>query len=263
MTADPHVSVVAVGACRLRTATWGSGPVEIVLLHDGLGSISQWRNTPAEIAAATGVAVMAYERAGHGASTPVPDGPWPTDWLHREAEVLGALLQEMNIDQPLLVGHSDGGTTALLHAARGGGCSGVIALAAHSWVEPRCSGAIVGMRRFPDRFVTGLAMHHDAPAELFEAWSNAWVSDAFATWDVRPLLASITAPTLVVQGDQDQYATDAQLTETAAAIGANATVMRLAGAGHIIHHEQPAVVAALVAEFYNRTGATAAPTQGD
>lgn len=263
MIPDSHVSVVAVGACRLRTATWGSGAVEIVLLHDGLGSISQWRETPAEIAAATGAAVMAYERAGHGASTPVPDGPWPVDWLHREAEVFGELLRKMDIVQPLLVGHSDGGTIALLHAARGGACSGVVALAAHSWVEPRCSQAIVGMRRVSDRIVTGLAPHHDAPAKLFEAWSSAWVSDAFASWDVRPLLASVSVPTLVVQGDQDEYATDAQLTETAAAIGANATVMRLAGAGHIVHHEQPAVVAALLAEFYNCRGVTEAPTQGD
>jgi pimeloyl-ACP methyl ester carboxylesterase len=266
MIPDPLVavvSVVAVGGCRLRTATWGSGPVEIVLLHDGLGSISQWRETPADIAAATGVAVMAYERAGHGASTPVPNGPWPTDWLHREAEVFGDLLREMAIDEPLLVGHSDGGTTALLHAAGGGACRGVVAIAAHSWVEPCCSEAIIGMRRSPHRIVAGLATHHDAPAELFEAWSNTWVSDAFATWDVRPLLASITAPTLIVQGDQDQYASGAQLTETAAAIGANATMMRLAGVGHIIHHEQPAIVAALVAEFYNRLGVTLAPTQGD
>jgi len=263
MISDPHVAVVAVGACRLRTATWGSGPVEIVLAHDGLGSISQWRETPADIASATGVAVMAYERAGHGASTPVPDGTWPTDWLHREADVLGELLRAMNIDQPLLVGHSDGGTIALLHAARGGACRGIVAFAAHSWVESCCSEAIVAMRGSRDRIVAGLATHHDAPGELFEAWSSAWVSDAFATWDVRPLLASISVPTLVVQGDHDQYATDAQLTETAAAIGANATVMRLAGAGHIIHHEQPAVVTALLAEFYNRKGVTAAPTQGD
>jgi pimeloyl-ACP methyl ester carboxylesterase len=262
MFPDPHVSVVAVGACRLRVATWGNGPIEIVLLHDGLGSISQWRDTPTEISLATGVAVMAYERAGHGASTPVPDGPWPADWLHREADVLGELLLAMDIDQPLLVGHSDGGTTALLHAAGGGACRGVVALAAHSWVEPRCSKAIVKMRGFSDRIVTGLATHHDAPAELFDAWSSAWVSDSFAVWDVRPMLASITVPTLVVQGDQDEYATDAQLTATAAAIGANATVVRLAGARHMIHHEQPAVVAALVAEFYNRKGAIEAPIQG-
>ena len=266
MISDPLVAVVstvAISGCRLRTATWGSGPVEIVLLHDGLGSISQWRETPGDIAAATGVAVMAYERAGHGASTPVPNGPWPTNWLHREADVFGDLLLQMEIDQPILVGHSDGGTTALLHAAGGGTCRGVVALAAHSWVEPCCSEAIIAMRGSSDRIVAGLATNHDAPAELFEAWSNAWVSDAFATWDVRPLLASITAPTLVVQGDQDQYATGAQLTETAAAIGANATMMRLAGVGHIIHHEQPAIVVALVAEFYNRLGVTLAPTQGD
>ena len=84
----PDRSTVAVGADRLTTATWGDGPPSVVMLHDGLGSIAEWRDVPARLAARTGQTVLAYDRAGHGSSTPVPTGPWPADWLHREARVL-------------------------------------------------------------------------------------------------------------------------------------------------------------------------------
>lgn len=245
-----RLRTIDVGSTRLHTATWGDGPVGIVMLHDGLGSLSQWRDTPAEIAAATGTAVMAYERAGHGRSLPTPGGPWPADWLHREATVFTGLLAAMSIERPLVVGHSDGGSVALLTAASGEPVTGVIALAAHSWVETVCTDAISLMRDQTDRFVASLAAHHDAPAALFEAWSGAWVGRDFATWDIRPLLAAIDVPVLVVQGTNDRYATDAQLTETADAIGANASIERLDGVGHIIHHEQPDTITALVANFY-------------
>src|SRR3954447_22073524 len=85
-------STVSVEADRLTTARWGDGPPSIVMLHDGLGSIAQWRDVPGRLAARTGLTVLAYDRAGHGSSTPVPAGPWPTDWLHREARVLAGLL---------------------------------------------------------------------------------------------------------------------------------------------------------------------------
>ncbi len=222
------------------------------MLHDGLGSLSQWRDTPAEIAEATGTAVMAFERAGHGTSTPIPDGAWPADWLHIEARVFADLLRAMSIERPLVVGHSDGGSIALLHAATGGDCRGLIVLAAHSWVETACTEAITAMRQSADRFVAGLEPHHDDPRALFDAWSSVWVSREFSSWDIRPLLESIEVPTLVAQGDLDRYATDAQLTEMAAAIGPNATIERLAGVGHIIHHEQPTAVMSLVADFYEQ-----------
>ncbi len=250
MTA-PTLSSIELGDLRLRAAIWGSGPVGIVMLHDGLGSIPQWRDTPAEIAEATGTAVMAYERAGHGQSLPHPTAAWPFDWLHREAVVLADLLVAMAIDEPLLVGHSDGGSVALLHAASGATCSGLIALAAHSWVETVCIDAILRMRQNPDRFITALAPHHDAPAALFDAWSGVWTSAEFSRWDIRPQLGAIHVPVLVVQGTNDRYATDNQLTETAAAIGANAQIEHLANTGHIIHHEQPAAVTSLVSNFYD------------
>ena len=247
---EPQLRTVKVGDLALRTATWGNGPVGIVMLHDGLGSISQWREVPAAIAETTGTAVMAYERAGHGASTPVPSGLWPADWLHREAVAFGQLLSEVGIEEPLVVGHSDGGSVALLHAAGASSCAGVLALAPHSWVETVCTDAIAKMRENADRFVRGLSQHHDAPSELFEAWSGVWVGEEFSRWDIRPLLEAIEVPVLVAQGDSDQYATDAQLFETAAAVGSDTAVEHLAGVGHIIHHEQPETVVSLVADFY-------------
>ena len=79
----------------LAYATWGSGPAEIVMLHDGLGSVRQWRGVPEALHEATGRTVLAYERAGHGSSLPAPEGAWPADWLHREAELLAALLEQV------------------------------------------------------------------------------------------------------------------------------------------------------------------------
>ena len=137
---DPAASIafVDVDCARLRTATWGDGPASIVLLHDGLGSIGQWRDIPSAVHRSTGVPVMAYERAGHGASNPAPSGPWPADWLHREAAVLDALIEVLGIESPTLVGHSDGGSIALIQAATSGACRSAMVLAAHTWVEDVC-----------------------------------------------------------------------------------------------------------------------------
>jgi pimeloyl-ACP methyl ester carboxylesterase len=253
---DPAASTafVDVNGARLRTATWGDGPASIVLLHDGLGSIGQWRDLPLAVERSTGATVMAYERAGHGASIPAPSGPWPADWLHQEADMLDGLIGVLGIEAPTLVGHSDGGSIALIQAATGRACRSVIVLAAHTWVEEVCVESIRAMRAERARFVTALGRHHDAPDAVFEAWSGGWVSDEFAGWDIRPLIRDIECPVLVVQGTRDEYATDAQLTETVAAIGANAGQHRVQHGRHALHHDEPDQVAALIAAFYDQHG---------
>ena len=259
---DPAASIafVDVDGARLRTATWGDGPASIVLLHDGLGSIGQWRDIPCAVHRSTGVPVMAYERAGHGASIPAPSGPWPADWLHREAAVLDALIEVLGIESPTLVGHSDGGSIALIRAAISSTCQSVMVLAAHSWVEDVCIESIRAMRARRAHVVTALSRYHDAPGALFEAWSGRWVSDEFASWDIRSLIGDIECPALVVQGTRDEYATDAQLTETAASIGANAGLHWIQDGGHVLHHDEPDQVVALIASFYDQHG-MAVPAQ--
>ena len=248
----PQLDRVHVVGCELATATWGDGPVDIVMLHDGLGSISQWRSVPADVAARTGRCVLAYERAGHGTSAPVPRGPWPTNWLHREAIVFDELLSALEVEAPFVVGHSDGASTALIHAATTTGrVRGLVAIAPHSWVEDICFSSIVSMRANRDRIIAGLAKHHAAPEAVFEAWSGVWVSDEFRSWDIRPMLANIEIPTVIAQGSKDAYASDAQAILTAEAIGPNASLTLLDGLGHIAHHDDAEMVAAFIADTWS------------
>ncbi len=250
MTEPSETSTVAVGEAELTVARWGYGPAEIVLLHDGLGSIGQWRTIPGRLAAETGRTVLAYDRPGHGRSIPVPTGAWPADWLHLEAARFARLLDRLGdrvAPHPLLVGHSDGGSIALLHAAADGGdrgreLRGLVTLAAHSWVEQRCVDGIAGMAAAREPIVAGLVRYHAAPGAVFDAWSGVWLSDDFRPWDIRPSLGVIPCPTLVVQGRLDEYATEAHATETAAAVGSNAEALLLDGVGHLLHHQDPELV---------------------
>ena len=245
--AAPRRGSIDVRGASVELASWGSGPPQIVLLHDGLGSIDQFGDLPADMAQATQMAVMAYNRAGHGASAPVPSSAWPADWLRREADLLADLLSELKVDQPLLVGHSDGGSIALIHAAaHPDSVRGLVVLAAHSFVEDVCVTKIQAMRSDRERWVAGLSRFHPNAPELFVAWSGVWVGREFRPWDIRGDLGAISAPALVVQGRDDEYGTDAMAIGTAAAIGSNGRCVLLNGVGHLLPQEAPDDVIKLV-----------------
>lgn len=193
---------------------------------------------------------MAYERPGHGHSLPTPTGPWPADWLHGQAVLLGHVLAATGADKPVLVGHSDGGSTALLYAAQNPDAArAVLALAPHSWVEQICFDSIVGMRNNREPIIAGLAKHHQHPDELFDAWSGVWVSAGFRDWDIRPELGASTVRTMIAQGADDAYASDDQAHLTAAAVGGNATSLIVPGVGHIMHHDDADRVVSLITDF--------------
>lgn len=249
---QPRFEVVDLDSSRISTATWGDGLPEIVLLHDGLGSISQWRSVPGEIARRLDCTVVAYDRAGHGASVPSPTTVRPANWLQSEAEVLDALLDALRIEQPVLVGHSDGATIALIFGAENAATKGVVAIAAHSWVEQVAVSRIIQMRANPEPVLKGLARHHANPQALFDSWSGTWSSAPFQSWDTRATLDTLDAPTIIVQGADDEFATEEQVFATAAAIGSNATPVLIAGQPHLIHHESPDIVIDLVSDFVKR-----------
>jgi pimeloyl-ACP methyl ester carboxylesterase len=246
---QPRFGVVDLGDSQLSTATWGDGVPQIVFLHDGLGSVSQWRSVPGEVAERLDCTVIAYDRAGHGSSIPSPTTVRAADWLHAEADVLEVLLGELNIEEPILVGHSDGATIALIYGSQNAATRGVVAIAAHSWVEKAAVDRIIGMQADPDPVLKGLARHHSNPLALFESWSRTWSSAPFQSWDTRASLGTLDAPTLIVQGADDEFATDEQVFATATAIGPNATPLLLSGQPHLIHHENPQVVVDLVTDF--------------
>lgn len=187
---------------------------------------------------------MVYSRRGYGQSDPVPDvrgsGRLPPGYMHREAwEVLPALLEALGISRPVLLGHSDGASIALLHASRHP-VSAVMVMAPHLMVEDIAVTAIAGAAI---AFESGslrdrLARHHADVDGAFWQWNDIWLSPAFRSFDIRPDCRRISAPLLAIQGVGDEYGTLAQLDELA--LAAPHTVQwRLADCGHSPQRDQP------------------------
>ena len=193
----------------------------IVLLHEGLGSARLWRDFRAELAAATGARVIAYSRFGHGASDP-PPRPRTPRFMHEEAlEVLPQLLAALGVEDPILVGHSDGASIALIHAAAHP-VRGVVAMAPHVFVEEMCLAEIREARRV---FETGglrerMARHHRDPDAAFYGCNDVWLHPEFPDWSIEDVLGGIASPLLLIQGTEDQYGTMEQLDRIEAGVAA-------------------------------------------
>ncbi len=245
------MDAIAVGDQRLEYVRHPGDPARpaVVMLHEGLGAVGHWRDLPATLAAATGATVIAYARAGYGGSTPLPDGDDPRgprrglrrpDFMHREADdVLPPLLAALGVARPVLLGHSDGGSIALLHARRHP-VAAVIAIAPHVFVEACSIDAITVAR---EAYLHGdlrarLARHHADVDGAFWGWNDVWLSAAFRAWNIVGDLASITAPVLAIQGDADPYGTMAQV-EAIAGACPRTTIVPVASAGHAPHRDRP------------------------
>ena len=228
----------------------------ILLLHEALGSITQWRDFPTVLADRLGRSVIAWDRLGHGASDPMVPPPRGVDYLERLAwEEMPAIVAALDLDAPpVLFGHSDGGSIALLYAARHA-VAAVIAEAAHVVVEPETLAGIAAARAawcetdLPQR----LARHHgDKTEALFRAWSDTWTAPWFRDWSIEAPCRAITAPTLVLQGDGDAYASTAHVERIRALPAGPAEGAILSDCGHAPHHENRAAVLDAVAAFLER-----------
>jgi pimeloyl-ACP methyl ester carboxylesterase len=224
-----------------------------VLLHDSLGSVRLWRDFPERLAAATGLGVLAYDRRGHGESEPFGPKTRTNAYLHEEAATLERVLAAAEVDAAVLFGHSDGGTIALLAAAlHPGRVRAVVAEAAHVFVEDR---TLEGIRAAQRTLATGdllarVTRHHGAKAEaLLAAWMGTWLSPGFRGWNVEAELRRIRCPVLVLQGELDEYGTDAQVHAIARGVAGAARPVLLPGLRHTPHREDPDAVLGLVAEF--------------
>lgn len=234
----------------------------LVFLHEGLGSVAMWRDWPASLCQATGRAGWVYSRQGYGRSSPVPDvrgaprelphgqrsGRLQPDYMHREAlEVLPKLLHRLGIERPVLIGHSDGGTIALIHAAHHP-VTACVVLAPHVMVEDISVQSIDAARSaYQDGDLRPrLARYHDDVDVAFWQWNDVWLSPAFRDFDIRAEVRSIGAPLLAIQGTEDPYGTMAQVDDLAAAVP-HAQLVKLPGAGHSAHRDQPEAVNAAIA----------------
>ena len=228
----------------------------LVFLHEGLGSVSMWRDFPARLCNALGVRGLVYSRPGYGRSTPRLDNErWLPDFMHRQAhEVLPALLATLGIDtaqdKPWLFGHSDGGSIALLHAARfTDRVAGAIVLAPHILVEAVSITSITAAREAYANtdLKQRLARHHDDPDSAFGGWNGIWLDPAFRNWTIEAELPRITCPLLAVQGLDDEYGTLEQIRGIARRVP-HTRLLELPGCGHSPHRDQPgALIEAAVA----------------
>ncbi len=217
----------------------------LVLLHEGLGSVGLWRRFPEVLHGATGRRLIAFSRHGHGHSAPPPRPRTPM-FFHEEAlVVLPTLLEAIDAQSPVLVGHSDGASIALIHAAHRP-ASGLVLMAPHVIVEEITVAAIRNTRE--DYLAGGLrermARHHDDPDAAFSGWSEVWLDPEFRAWNLERESELITAPTLLIHGSEDPYGSLDHITRIEARVRGPVERLVLAG-GHSPHleHEQRVVEA--------------------
>lgn len=205
---------------------WGEpddGPT-LVLLHEGLGSVAQWRDVPERLHALTGRPVLAYSRAGYGHSSPIMP-PRPLTYMHDEATRIPV------VTKPILIGHSDGASIAII-AAPVVKPVALVLIAPHVFVEDISVESIAKARDSYAELRPRLAKYHADVDGAFWGWNRAWLDPAFRRWNIEQFLPQITCPTLIVQGDADEYGTLAQVDAIAMQLGGRYQVDIVPGAGH-------------------------------
>jgi pimeloyl-ACP methyl ester carboxylesterase len=230
------------------------GEPTLVFLHEGLGSILQWRDFPAQLAKRTGCRALVYNRYGYGGSDVLAEPRVGVRFMHDEA--LGALpefLRVLDVREPVLVGHSDGASIALIYAGAGHAARGLALMAPHVFVEDICVHSIEQAQR---AFETTdlrerLGRYHRDPAKTFGLWSDVWLDPEFRKWNIEEYLPRVRCPVLAIQGEDDEYGTLAQVDAIARQAGGRCELLKLAACGHSPHRDQPERALEAIAGFVN------------
>ncbi len=235
---------------RMIPGDAGSRP--LVFLHEGLGSVALWRDFPDKVAQRMGAPALVYSRFGYGQSDGLSAKNTP-HFMHDEAlGVLPRLLDALGIERPLLVGHSDGASISLIHAAASGRpVHGLVLMAPHVFVEPICLASIAKIREsyFTTDLKQRLAKYHAHVDDAFLGWADTWLLPEFAAWSIEDLVPRVAQPMLLIQGLDDEYGTLEQLDRIEALAKAPVRRLVLASCGHSPHRDQEAAVLDAIVGF--------------
>jgi pimeloyl-ACP methyl ester carboxylesterase len=241
-------------------AAWHGPPPDraptLVLLHEGLGSVAMWKEVPVRLAEQTGYGVLVYSRFGYGQSDPV-ELPRPLTYMHEEArEVLPAVLDQAGVRKAILVGHSDGASIATIYAGsrQDFRVRGLVLIAPHFFVEDNSVRSIAAVK---DAYESGdlrerLGKYHRDVDAAFRGWNRAWLDPQFRNWRIDEYLPYIRVPILIVQGQDDEYGTAAQIALAQQETYCPLEVVMLAGAGHSPQIDRPEDTLAAIGEFVTR-----------
>lgn len=223
----------------------------IVMLHEGLGSVAHWKDFPTQLAEETGAGVFAYSRYGHGASDALQE-PRSVSYMHHEAQmVLPEILRKARIARPILLGHSDGASIAIIYAGTfPNNPAGLILEAPHIFVEDLSVSSIAEARVAYERteLPRRLQRYHANAESLFWGWNNIWLDPNFRDWNIESFLELIRCPVLVLQGAQDEYGTIRQVQTIQAKIPGASAVL-LDDCQHAPHRDQRQAILAAISRF--------------
>ncbi len=254
-----HVNIHALGRDLSIEHVWinpeNTATPLLVFMHEGLGSVAMWKDWPAEACAALGCRGLVFSRYGYGSSTPRPPKErWPVTYMHTQArDALPALFHALGLqnEKPILFGHSDGGSIALLYAAMyPDAVQAIVVAAPHIFVEDISISSIEGARRayLDTDLPAKLKRYHKDPDSAFWGWNDVWLDPEFRAWNIEEYLGSIRCPVLAIQGENDEYGSLEQIR----GIQRHAAQTRLCiipDCRHSPHKDQPELMLAAMVEF--------------
>jgi pimeloyl-ACP methyl ester carboxylesterase len=237
-----------------RVAVTRADRPTLVFLHEGLGSVAMWRDFPSRVAHATNCNALVYSRYGYGNSEPMRE-PRTVSYMHDEAlAALPELLDEFAVDKPILVGHSDGGSIALIHAGEARRrVGGLVLMSPHVFVEDISIASIAAAKVAYETsdLRAKLARYHADVDSAFWGWNRIWLDPDFRRWNIEDYLPCISCPVIAMQGEDDEYGTMEQLARIGRQV-TDAELLTLKDCRHSPHRDQPEAVIEAITGFVDR-----------
>lgn len=234
------------------------GRPTLVFLHDSLGSIELWRDFPEQLAEQAGCNLLVYDRQGYGRSCGFSEPERGLDYMEKEARILYDLLVHLQVEKPILFGHSDGGSIALLAAALfPESILGLITVGAHVYVEEiTLAGIREAMQAFEETDLPQRLRkyHGDNTEAMFRAWAETWTRPDFRNWNIEARLSAVRCPALILQGENDEFGSARQVEDIVRQVSGPVESVLFPGLKHNPHKEAPALVIASVLSFLKKSG---------